>query len=177
MTDELSGEVLERFVNGDPDAFESLFRMFGADVEQWVMRILRDRSTAEDAVVEAFWRAYRGRARFDPSRSFGAWMRRIATNVALDHLRALRRRGRWVELKDEMAAPAETDASLRESVRHAFEGLPDKLQIVATLALIEERPYGEIAEALQVPVGTVKSRVFRAIRALRKGLARAGIHP
>src|SRR5208337_5278370 len=95
MTDELSGDVLGRFVKGDLDAFESLFRVFGADVEQWVMRILRDRSTAEDAVVEAFWRAYRGRARFDPSRSFGAWMRRIATNVARDQLRAARPRAGW----------------------------------------------------------------------------------
>jgi RNA polymerase sigma factor (sigma-70 family) len=60
-------------------------------------------------------------------------------------------------------------------VRRALSALPPKLQVVATLALVEELPYTEIAEALDMPVGTVKSRVFRATRALRKELARLGI--
>lgn len=57
----------------------------------------------------------------------------------------------------------------------AFRRLPPKLQIVATLALIEEQPYAQIADALDLPIGTVKSRVFRATRALREELARLGI--
>jgi RNA polymerase sigma-70 factor (ECF subfamily) len=77
-------ELLERFVQGDPVAFESLFRRHEAEVFRWVVRIVRDAGAGEDVLVEAFLRAYRGRARFDPSRSFGAWMRRIATNAALD---------------------------------------------------------------------------------------------
>src|SRR5580765_8007549 len=85
MPDELDGELLERFVQGDQTAFETLFRKFEADVYRWIMRIVRDRSASDDVLVEAFWRAYRGRARFDASRSFGAWLRRIATNAALDH--------------------------------------------------------------------------------------------
>src|SRR6185295_18533681 len=91
MPDGLEGDLLRRFVLGDHDAFESLFRQFEREVYGWSLRIVRDGSVAEDVVVEAFWRAYRGRAHFDPTRSFGAWMRRIVTNVARDHLRALRR--------------------------------------------------------------------------------------
>ena len=92
MTDEPGGELLARFVQGDLDAFESLYREYQTGVHQWAMRIVRDVGIAEDVLVDAFWWAYRGRAQFDPSRCFGAWMRRITTNVALDHLRAMRSR-------------------------------------------------------------------------------------
>jgi RNA polymerase sigma-70 factor (ECF subfamily) len=73
--------------------------------------------------------------------------------------------------------PTNADRDLSESVGLAFRRLPPKLQVVATLALIEERGYAEIADALDLPVGTVKSRVFRAVRALRKELACLGIQP
>ena len=139
------------------------------------MRIVRDVDAAEDVLVEAFWRAYRGRARFDPARSFGAWMRRIATNASLDHLKRVRRHARATD-----AAPPATgtpDHSLHDAIAVAFRRLPPKLQVAATLALVEGQPHAEIAEALDVPVGTVKSRVFRAVRALRKELERLGIRP
>lgn len=141
------------------------------------LRIVRDASTAEDALVEAFWRAYRGRARFDPSRSFGAWMRQIATNAARNHLRAVRSRPAWATTGTEVPAPVRSDPDLGKAVALAFRTLPPKLQVVAILALIEDQPYAEIADALGVPVGTVKSRVFRAIRALRTELTRLGIRP
>jgi hypothetical protein len=86
MPDELAPDLLRLFAQGDLDAFESLFKQFEIEVYRWILRIVRDAGTAEDVLVEAFWRAYRGRGQFDPSRSFGAWMRRIATNVARDHL-------------------------------------------------------------------------------------------
>jgi RNA polymerase sigma-70 factor, ECF subfamily len=175
VTGEPGGELLTRFVQGDVDAFESLYREYHAEVYQWAMRVVRDVGIAEDVLVDAFWRAYRGRAQFDTSRSFGAWMRRITTNAALDHLRAMRSRARWVTIHDKIAAPATMAYVPSESVIRAFRKLPPKLQIVATLALIEELPYAEIADALNLPVGTVKSRSFRAIRALRKELARLGI--
>jgi RNA polymerase sigma-70 factor (ECF subfamily) len=175
MPDEPDGDLLRRFVHGDAAAFEVLFRQFGPDVRRWILRILRDASAADDALVEAFWRAHRGRARFDPSRSFGAWMRRIATNVAQDHLRNTRR-GRWMQRADDrIPAPSGPDPGVTELVAKAFAALPPKLRVVATLALIEERPYTEIADALNVPIGTVKSRAFRAIRLLRAELARTGL--
>jgi RNA polymerase sigma factor (sigma-70 family) len=177
MTEEPGGELLTRFVQGDLDAFESLYREYHAQVYQWAARIVRDVGIADDVVVDAFWRAYRGRAEFDPSRSFGAWMRRITTNVSLDHLRAMRSRASWIAIQDKIAAPATMAHDLSESVIRAFRNLPPKLQIVATIALIEKISYAEIADALHLPVGTVKSRSFRAIRALRKELAQLGIRP
>jgi RNA polymerase sigma factor (sigma-70 family) len=175
MPNELAGDLPTRFVQGDLDAFESIFKQFEAEVYRWVLRIVRDPDGAEDVVVEAFWRAYRGRARFDPARSFGAWMRTIATNTARDYLRSARHRPQGDSSGEEIAAPPVADAGVSEAVAIAFSGLPGKLRIVATLALIEERPYTEIAEALGLPVGTVKSRVFRAIRLLRQALIRQGI--
>jgi RNA polymerase sigma-70 factor, ECF subfamily len=82
-----------------------------------------------------------------------------------------------VAIHDKIEAPATMAHGLSESVIRAFRKLPPKLQIVATLALIEELPYAEIADALHLPVGTVKSRSFRAIHALRKELARLDIEP
>jgi RNA polymerase sigma factor (sigma-70 family) len=102
-------------------------------------------------------------------------MRVIATNAARGHLRAMRPRAGWVETTDEIAQPATADPAIDESVVLAFRKLAPKLQVVATLALIEELPYGEIADALDLPLGTVKSRVFRAVQKLRKELARTGI--
>ena len=177
MLDEPGRDLLERFVQGDQVAFESLFRLFQIEVFQWVFRIVRDASAAEDVVVETFWRAYRGRARFDSSRSFGAWLRRIATNAALDHLRTTRRGWRTGQMSREVPAPAGSDPAIVDAVARAFRTLPPRLKVVATLALIEERPLAEIAEALDVPVGTVKSRVFRAVRALRTELRRLGVRP
>jgi RNA polymerase sigma-70 factor (ECF subfamily) len=175
MPDEPDGDLLERFVRGDQEAFESLFRQFEHNVYAWIVRIVRDPSHAEDALVEAFWRAYRGRARFDSTRSFGAWMRRIATNAALDQLRVARRDALRRGSDTRGSAPTPASASLGESMQIAFRRLPPKLQIVAVLALVEEQSYAEIADALELPIGTVKSRVFRATRALREELARLGI--
>jgi RNA polymerase sigma-70 factor (ECF subfamily) len=175
MPGQLDEDLLKRFVQGDRDAFEVLFRQFEADVHRWIARIVRDSSAADDCLVEAFWRAYRGHARFDPSRSFGAWMRRIATNTARDHLKRTKPFAGWTTAYNETPAPPPADGDIGELVRRALGALPPRLQVVATLALVEELPYTEIAEALDMPVGTVKSRVFRATRALRKELARLGI--
>lgn len=164
-------ELLERFTKGDPEAFEMLFRQFQAEVYGWIVRIVRDRSAAEDLTVETFWRIHRSHARFDPTRSFGAYARRIATNVSIDHLRSRRNEE---ELSPNMAGPAVPDPAVsqdtRERIEKAFGRLPPKLRVTAVLALVEERPYDEIAEALGVAVGTVKSRVFKAVRLLRHKL-------
>ena len=175
MPDELDHELLGRFVQGDQDAFELLFRQFESEVYGWILRIVRGASSAEDILIETFWRAYRGRAGFDSSRSFGAWMRRIATNAACDHLRVMRRRAGWITAADGLEGLQRADRDLSESIAHAFRKLPPKLQIVATLGLIEGQSHAEIAEALDLPVGTVKSRLSRGVHALRKELARLGI--
>jgi RNA polymerase sigma-70 factor (ECF subfamily) len=80
-------ELLRRFVEGDTDAFETIFRQHQSEVHRWLVRMVRDATIAEALVVETFWRIYRSRATFDWKRSFEAWARRIATNVARDALR------------------------------------------------------------------------------------------
>ncbi|HEV8395387.1 MAG TPA: sigma-70 family RNA polymerase sigma factor [Vicinamibacterales bacterium] len=176
MAPEPDAEVLARFVQGEREAFERLFLAFEREVFRWVVRIVREPGAAEDVLVETFWRAYRARARFDPSRSFGAWLRRIATNAALARLRSMRRHPSWSVL-DERTAACASDRDLQEAIAIAFGSLPPDLLAVARLALIEQLPQAEIADALDVPIGTVKSRLFRAQRALRDALRRQGIQP
>ena len=176
MPDEVPRDLLERFVRGDDQAFESLFRLFEREVYRWILRIVRDPSAAEDALVDAFWRAHRGRARFDPSRSFGAWMRRIATNAALAQI-AVARRHLASHPDAQASRPVSTaPEEIRACVQTALVRLSPKLRAVAVLALLEEHTHAEIAEMLDVPIGTVKSRVFRATRALRKELGRLGVN-
>lgn len=167
-----------RFVSGDEQAFEALFRIWEREVLRWVSRIVRDRGAAEEITAEAFWRAYRGRARFDPSRSFGAWMRRIATNAALDHLRRARpvidARASLIDIPAADVSP-ERDASQQIAV--ALGRLSPKLRVVVMLGLVEDRPYAEIADALEVSVATVKTRMSRAIRRLRRELDKLGVRP
>lgn len=168
----------ERFARGDPEAFEALFRQFHAEVYRWLMRLVRDHAAAEDLTVEVFWRIHRAHARFDPSRSFGAWARRIASNAALDYLRQARRRAA-AELA---AVPHRTERSaaqrdLQMRVERAFLQLPPKLRIVAGLALIEGCPQEEISEALGISRSAVKARAARALKLLKDALEREGIQP
>lgn len=169
-------ELLEQFVAGDLDAFETLFRQRQRDVYRWIVAIVRDPAAAEDLTIDAFWRIYRARARFDPGRDFGAWARRIATNVALSHLSARRPAA---ELPESLAADPAPDAveqgETMRAIRRAFGELPPRLRAVASLALIEEQPHAEIAGALGISVPAVKSREFRAVRLLRKKLLSLGI--
>jgi RNA polymerase sigma factor (sigma-70 family) len=171
-------ELLERFARGDVDAFEALFRQFQGDVYRSILRIVRDRSAAEDLTVETFWRIHRSRARYDPARPFGPWARRIATNVALDHLKAAPREvALAAEPPDRPATGGVEREDQARAIRLAFSQLSPKLRMVATLALIEEVPQSSIAEMLGISVAAVKSREFRAVRLLRKKLKRVGLEP
>ena len=165
-------ELLERFAAGDLEAFETLFRRHQKEVYGWIVRIVRDSGIAEDLTVETFWRIHQARARFRPDGNFAAWARRIATNAALDHLRCSRNE---TELPEELPAAALPDPAIagetRQCLRNAFEALPAKYRLVATLALIEEESYENIAAAADISVALVKVRVFRAVRMLRKRLA------
>lgn len=171
-------EVLDRFAQGDLEAFEALFRRFQGEVYGWIIRIVRDRGIAEDLTVETFWRIHRAHARFNPEGNFGAWARRIATNAALDHLKTARRE---VALPEYLAARAQPDPAVHqeahERIDRAFRELPAKLRVPATLALIEEESHEQIAEGLGISVGAVKLRVFRAVRLLRKKLKGVSVEP
>jgi RNA polymerase sigma-70 factor (ECF subfamily) len=172
----MENELLKRFAEGDLDAFEKLFRQFEKQVYEWIVRIVRDTGVAEELTVETFWRVYKSRMRFDPESDFAPWARRIATNLAIDHLK---RRRLEQELPDEVMQGTSPNPALqrerREQIQRAFRSLPAYLQVTATLALIEERPYREIAQSLGKSESAIRVRVFRAVRALRKELRRTGV--
>lgn len=171
-------DLLRRFALGDIDAFETLVRQVQGNIYAWIVRIVRDPGIAEDLTVEALWRIYRARHQFRSDGNFEGWARRIATNLAVDHLR--RKKPEDPLLVEPVAAP-EPDhlvaRETRERIRQAFRQLPPKLRVAATLALIEERPYDEIADALETSVSAVKMRVFRAVRILRKRLSDVAVNP
>lgn len=169
-------ELLERFAAGDLEAFEVLFRQHQKEVYSWIVRIVRDTGIAEDLTVETFWRIYKYRDRFRPDGNFQAWARRIATNAALDHLRHARRETSLPEyLPDSPAADSAVRREDRARLRKAFHELPAKYRLVATLALVEEESYSDIAHAAGISESLVKVRVFRAVRILRKKLTAMGI--
>jgi RNA polymerase sigma-70 factor (ECF subfamily) len=165
-------ELLEQFVRGDLDAFESIFREYQNEVYGWIVRIVRDPAAAEDLTIETFWRIYRARARFDATRELGPWARRIATHLAYNHLKAARPE---TALLGDIPQRCAADEGVSSAIRLAFAGLPPRLRDVAELALIEEKSYAEVAQALAISVGAVKSRAFRAVRLLRKKLRRLGV--
>jgi RNA polymerase sigma-70 factor (ECF subfamily) len=170
--------VLERFAAGEVEAFEPLFRQHQREVYGWIVRIVRDPGTAEDLTLEAFWRLYQRRDRLDPGANCAAWLRRVATNLAIDHLRRFKP---MVLLAAEPAGPNQTDSvelqEGRAAIRNAVNGLSPKLRAVVQLVLIENEPYAAVAESLGISLSAVKLRVFRATRILRKKLKEAGVWP
>jgi len=174
--------VLNAFRHGDIGAFETLFHEHQRAVYGWILRVVRNPATAEELTVEAFWRIYRAHARFNPSRGFEGWARSIATHAALDWMRSRRSEiETTAEPLDDPPAPAIADpavsAEIREKTARAFQRLPPKLRIAAVLAVVEEQPQKDVAEALGISVAAVKLRVFRALRLLRKDLEQQGIRP
>ena len=163
-------------------AFEALFRLHQRAVRGWILRMVRDAAAADELTVETFWRIYRARERFEPERGFEPWARRIATRAALDWLRA-RKPEYAVDAEYFAALPSQSglDPAVSEEIRRkialAFGRLRPGLRVAATLAVVEERPHKEVAEALGISVMAVKLRVFRALRLLRKDLELQGITP
>jgi RNA polymerase sigma-70 factor (ECF subfamily) len=180
MGTSLSGatDCLRKFQQGDAAAFEELFRLHQGEVFRWIVRIVRSPAAAEDLTVETFWRIFRAHARFDPRHGFAPWARRIATHAAFDWLRLQRPEDELpADVMDESASDPAVSAEIRRATASAFGRLPAKLRIAAVLAVVEERPYREISEAIGISVAAVKLRVFRALRLLRKDLEQQGIRP
>jgi len=178
----LEQQIVLEFRGGDTAAFEALFRRYQRDVFRWILRIVRDHAIAEDLTIETFFRIHRARERFDASREFAPWARRIATRAALDWIRVHRpEHGMPGDFFEDAPSPPAADpvlsGEIRRHVATALALLPPKLRIAAVLALIEERPQKEIADALGITVAAVKLRVFRATRKLRNHLDQQGIRP
>jgi RNA polymerase sigma factor (sigma-70 family) len=176
-----ASDLLEKFRQGDQDAFEALFRLHQRALYGWILRIVRNTAAAEDLTVETFWRIYQARARFEATRGFEPWARRIATNVTLDWLRSRKPESELTAelIADQIVVAANpgVTAEIRMKTEQAFERLPHGLRVAAILSVVEEQPHKEIAAALGISVTAVKLRVFRAVRLLRKDLERQGITP
>jgi RNA polymerase sigma-70 factor (ECF subfamily) len=177
-------DTLEQFATGDVDAFEAIFRQYQSEVYRWIVRLVRNPGVAEELTVETFWRIYRHQKRFDARRPFGPWARRIATRVAIDYLKSSDYRKSASPLLEPVTrspGPSPPDpllqAEIRDQIARAFFSLPVRLRVAANLALIEECPYQEIANALDISLSAVKMRVGRAVALLRASLERMGIRP
>jgi RNA polymerase sigma-70 factor (ECF subfamily) len=167
--------LIGRTLNGDHEAFEILVQRHGPMVFNFLLRFLPDPDDAADLAQEVFLQAWRQLVRFDPQKGrFRNWLLRIASNAAVNRLRSRRRaveRERTaVTLQDDGGFPPvvrlEEEESL-EQLRDAVRTLPDGERQVVLLACYHELPYREVAAVLDVPVGTVKSRMHSAVARLR----------
>jgi RNA polymerase sigma-70 factor (ECF subfamily) len=171
--DVVSPADLARFQAGEQDAVRAVYREYGGLVYAVALRTLGSRDLAEEATQQTFVKAWRAAASFDPTRELGPWLATIARRTAIDlHRHESRRRAQ--PLDDVPASdpalvtlPAGVDRDYDVwAVREAIDGLPAEEQEVVRLQHVEELSHAEIAERLGVPVGTVKSRSFRAHRRL-----------
>ena len=176
-------KLVERVQKGDKGAFDLLVLKYQHKIVNLIMRYVRDPELALDIAQEAFIKAYRALPRFRGDSAFYTWMYRIAVNTAKNHLAAQRRRPMDVELDlqdpeqyDLHAKLKETDTpegvalsnELQETVERAIAALPEDLRTAIILRELEGMSYEEIAETMECPVGTVRSRIFRARDAIGK---------
>ncbi|HYW55285.1 MAG TPA: sigma-70 family RNA polymerase sigma factor [Dongiaceae bacterium] len=159
---------------GRSEAFGELVRRYERAVYNLAVRTLRDRTEAEDATQEAFFKAYRALGSFRPGAKFSTWIFTICYRGCCDRL-AKRKRLSGDELPDR-ADPSAGPAVLAERsdeaqrLRAAIDALPDKYRAVITLYHLQGKQYEEIATVLNLPLGTVKTHLFRAKEQLRKVL-------
>jgi len=176
-------KLVKRVQRGDKGAFDLLVLKYQHKIVNLVMRYVRDPELALDITQEAFIKAYRALPRFRGDSAFYTWMYRIAVNTAKNHLAAQRRRPMNVELDfqdpeqyDLHAKLKETDtpealtlsSELKNTVEQAIAALPEDLRTAIILREIEGMSYEEIAQTMECPVGTVRSRIFRARDAIGK---------
>ena len=178
--------LVERTVAGDQKAYELLVLKYQRRIERLIGRMVRDTDLVEDIAQETFIRAYRALAQFRGEAQFYTWLYRIAVNTAKKALVDLKRdplvsesalRGGGDE-EDETSAveneltTAETPETvlaakeIASAVNSAMEALPEELRQAVTLREIEGLSYEEIAEVMNCPIGTVRSRIFRAREAI-----------
>jgi RNA polymerase sigma-70 factor (ECF subfamily) len=164
-------DLLAKVVEGDHGAFAILMRKHEDRVFAVCLRIMGNRSAALDAAQETFLTLYRKANQYQATAAVGTWLYRIAVNTCYDLLRKERRRPSeampsYLDPADARAGDAYTSVELRPSVEAALATLSPDFRAVVVLSDIEGMSLPEVANALDVPVGTVKSRLFRARRQL-----------
>ncbi len=174
-------ELILRVQRGDKRAFDLLVLKYQQKVINLVSRYVRDSSEAQDVAQEAFIKAYRALPRFRGDSAFYTWLYRIAINTAKNHIVSQSRRPPSSGVETEVAEQLDVGVRLQEhatpenflleeelaqTVRQAIDDLPDDLRMAITLRELEGLSYEEIANTMSCPVGTVRSRIFRAREAI-----------
>jgi RNA polymerase sigma-70 factor, ECF subfamily len=162
-------------LGGRPEAFGTLVERYDRAVYHLAYRTLRDQEEARDVAQEAFFKAYRSLRTFKPGSKFSTWIFAITYHACCDRL-ARRKRYSNEELPEraDPGAGPEQEAIAGDEARRlraAIEALPEKYRTVITLYHLQGRQYDEIAEVLGMPMGTVKTHLFRAKEQLRRLLA------
>ncbi|MDB5758908.1 MAG: rpoE [Burkholderia sp.] len=178
--------LVERVQRGDKRAFELLVSKYQRKLMRLVSRLVRDQAEAEDVVQEAFIKAYRALPQFRGDSAFYTWLYRIGINTAKNYLVTQGRRAPTSTEADAEEAETFDDGEhlrdintpesmlatkqIAETVNVAMDALPEELRMAITLREIEGLSYDEIAEAMGCPIGTVRSRIFRAREAIAEKL-------
>ncbi len=169
--------LVERVQAGDKAAFDVLVQKYQSKIIQLANRYVHDQDEAMDIAQEAFIKAYKALGRFRGDSAFYTWIYRIAINTAKNHLVASSRRPPRADIDageaeqydsatglKEYATPERMllKEEIKETIAGAIENLPDDLRTAITLRELEGMSYEEIAQAMDCPIGTVRSRIFRA---------------
>lgn len=180
-TQQLDLELVKRVQRGDSAAFDLLVRKYQHRIGALIGRYIADWSEVQDVAQETFIRAYRAIGNFRGDAQFYTWLHRIAVNTAKNHLVASNRRppGGDIDVEDAEQYDAgvrlrDTDTPERELMRQqleqtvmrAVEALPEELRLAITLREVDGLSYEEIAQRMDCPIGTVRSRIFRAREAI-----------
>ncbi|MFB1489266.1 MULTISPECIES: RNA polymerase sigma factor RpoE [Thiocapsa] len=186
MSERTADQVLvARAQNGDKRAFDLLVLKYQQKVANLISRYIRDPSEVMDVSQDAFLKAYRALPAFRGESAFYTWLYRIAVNTVKNHLVAQGRRPPGDDVEAEVAEQMDMGVRLRDSgtperlaltdeiaqtVQRALDDLPDDLRTAIVLRELEGMSYEEIATAMACPIGTVRSRIFRARDAIDKRL-------
>jgi len=173
----LDQELVERVQRGEKAAFDILVRKYEHKLANVISRYIHDQSEVLDVAQEAFIKAYRALPNFRGESAFYTWLYRIAINTAKNYLVAAGRRPPRDDIDAQDAEQFESGSGLKEyatperlalkdelaaTIQDAIEALPEELRVAIVLREIEGLSYDEIAGAMDCPIGTVRSRIFRA---------------
>ncbi|MFL0362889.1 RNA polymerase sigma factor SigW [Pseudobacillus sp. 179-B 2D1 NHS] len=176
---------IKQVLKGDQNAFGEIVELYKDKVYQICFRMLWDRHEAEDTAQEAFIKAFVNIHTYDPGKKFATWLYRIATNLCIDRIRKKKpdyhldaeisgteglNMYSQVASTEELPEEAVENLELQEIIQSAIFNLPEKYRSVIVLKYIEELQLQEIADILELPLGTVKTRIHRGREALRKYL-------
>ena len=186
MDQEVNDKVLvERVRKGDKQAFNLLVAKYQYKIQNLISRFIKDRSEQEDVTQEAFIKAYRAIANFRGDSAFYTWLYRIAVNTAKNHLVGASRRPPGQDIDPDENAAVNAASGLIELnspeqilqndelvsvIRAAIAALPDELKQAITLREFDGLSYEDIAEVMGCPIGTVRSRIFRAREAIEAAM-------